>query len=42
MIKLLHPLVSADVALFSIGDGCLQVLLVQRAEDPAAGQWALP
>ena len=42
MAKLIHPLVSADVALFSIGDGCLQVLLVQRAQAPAAGQWALP
>lgn len=40
--KQLYPLVSADVALFSIGDGCLQVLLVERAEEPAAGQWALP
>ena len=42
MIKELYPLVSADVALFSIGDGCLQVLLVQRAHEPAIGQWALP
>lgn len=42
MTKQLYPLVSADVALFSIGDGCLQVLLVQRAEEPAAGRWALP
>ena len=42
MTKQLYPLVSADVALFSIGDGCLQVLLVQRAQEPAAGQWALP
>ena len=41
MTKTLFPLVSADVALFSIGDGCLQVLLVQRAQAPAAGQWAL-
>ena len=42
MSKQLYPLVSADVALFSIGEGCLQVLLVQRAEEPAAGRWALP
>lgn len=42
MAKQLFPLVSADVALFSIGDGCLQVLLVQRSEAPAAGLWALP
>ena len=42
MTKQLYPLVSADVALFTIGDGYLQVLLVQRAQEPAAGQWALP
>jgi 8-oxo-dGTP diphosphatase len=42
MTRQLFPLVSADVALFSIGDGCLQVLLVQRAQEPAAGRWALP
>lgn len=42
MTKQLYPLVSADVALFSIGEDCLQVLLVQRAEEPAAGRWALP
>jgi len=42
MGKQLFPLVSADVALFSIGDGCLQVLLVRRAQEPAAGAWALP
>lgn len=42
MTRTLFPLVSADVALFSIGDGCLQVLLVQRAQAPAVGQWALP
>lgn len=42
MTRTLFPLVSADVALFSIGDSCLQVLLVQRAQAPGAGQWALP
>jgi 8-oxo-dGTP diphosphatase len=42
MTTQLFPLVSADVALFSVGDGGLQVLLVQRAQAPAAGQWALP
>lgn len=40
--KLLFPLVSADVALFSVGEGCLQVLLVRRATAPAKGEWALP
>jgi 8-oxo-dGTP diphosphatase len=42
MAKQLYPLVSADVALFSIVDDRLQVLLVKRAQAPAAGQWALP
>jgi len=42
MVKQLFPLVSADVALFSVGEGCLQVLLVQREQEPAAGFWALP
>src|SRR5437016_3003059 len=42
MTRQLFPLVSADVALFSIGDGCLQVLLVQRSQAPAKGRWALP
>ena len=42
MIKQLYPLVSADVALFRISESCLQVLLVQRAQEPAIGQWALP
>jgi len=38
----LHPLVSADVALFSLVDGVLSVLLVQRANDPERARWALP
>ena len=42
MSKQLFPLVSANVALFSIGDRCLQVLLVQRSQEPEAGRWALP
>jgi len=41
-IRMLYPLVSADVALFSVEQGRLRVLLVQRAEAPDAGQWALP
>ena len=42
MVRQLHPLVSADVALFSVADDCLQVLLVRREQEPAAGMWALP
>lgn len=36
------PLTSVDVAIFSIIDQELQVLLVKRAQHPAKGQWALP
>lgn len=35
------PLVSADVALFCVDQGVLQVLLVQRASPPEKGRWAL-
>jgi len=38
----LFPLVSADVALFSVEQDALQVLLVQRAEEPEQHRWALP
>jgi 8-oxo-dGTP diphosphatase len=38
----LFPLVSVDVALFSVEQERLQVLLVQRAMEPAASEWALP
>ena len=39
---LLYPLVSADVALLSVDQGVLQVLLVQRELEPEARRWALP
>jgi ADP-ribose pyrophosphatase YjhB (NUDIX family) len=39
---MLYPLVSADIALFSVEQDRLRVLLVQRAQEPAALQWALP
>lgn len=38
----IYPLVSADVALFSIDEDRLQVLLVKRAQEPHLGRWALP
>jgi 8-oxo-dGTP diphosphatase len=41
-MKTLYPLVMTDIALFTVHDRRLQVLLVKRAEAPAAGQWALP
>ena len=37
-----HPAVTTDVALFSIRDEALSVLLIQRANPPFAGMWALP
>lgn len=42
MIRKLYPLVLVDVALFSVADKRLQVLLVRRAQEPEAGRWALP
>jgi len=42
MVRQLYPIVSADVALFSMADDRLQVLLVRREQEPAAGRWALP
>jgi 8-oxo-dGTP diphosphatase len=38
----LFPLVTADVALFTLIEQRLRVLLVQRAEAPSSGYWALP
>ena len=37
-----HPAVTADVALFTIQQQRLQVLLIQRGRAPFAGAWALP
>ena len=34
--------VTSDIALFTIRDQHLCILLVKRSEDPYAGQWALP
>ncbi|WP_153146854.1 NUDIX domain-containing protein [Dechloromonas sp. H13] len=38
----IYPLVFADVALFSIQERDLCVLLARRANDPEANKWALP
>ncbi len=37
-----HPAVTTDTVVFSIGEGQLQLLLIRRASEPCAGQWALP
>lgn len=41
-MKKLFPLVTADIALFTIHEGGLRVLLVKRANAPELGKWALP
>ncbi len=37
-----RPSVTADIALFTVRERALQVLLIRRKEWPFAGQWALP
>ena len=41
-MKIMLPIVAADVALFTVIDEALCVLLLQRATEPHAGAWALP
>ena len=36
------PLTTVDMAIFTLKDYVLQVLLVKRAQHPALGKWALP
>ena len=40
--KRLYPIVTADVALFTLQEQGLRVLLIQRANSPTPGGWALP
>ena len=37
-----HPAVTVDIVLFTIEDDDLKALLIQRAQEPFAGSWALP
>jgi len=37
-----HPAVTTDTVVFAIRDEQLQILLIRRASEPYAGQWALP
>lgn len=37
-----RPEVTVDIVVFSLRNGCLQVLLIQRAEPPFLNYWALP
>lgn len=37
-----HPAVTTDVAVFTVRDGRLMVLLIRRAAPPHEGEWALP
>jgi 8-oxo-dGTP diphosphatase len=41
-MKKLFPLVTVDIALFTVVDWQLRVLLVRRENDPAPDAWALP
>jgi len=41
-MKELFPIVAADVALFTVLEETLRVLLLQRDNEPQAGAWALP
>ena len=37
-----HPAVTVDVAVFTVDNGALEVLLIKRGEWPHTGKWALP
>ena len=37
-----RPSVAVDVALFTVADGVLRALVIERAEPPQRGRWALP
>jgi 8-oxo-dGTP diphosphatase len=37
-----RPALTVDIVIFTLLGNCLQILLIQRREDPYAGMWALP
>jgi 8-oxo-dGTP diphosphatase len=37
-----HPAVTTDIVIFTLEDDLLKVLLIERANDPYKGSWALP
>lgn len=37
-----HPALTADALVFSLGEGGLNVLLIQRGKSPFQGAWAFP
>jgi 8-oxo-dGTP diphosphatase len=37
-----RPCLTVDVVVFGLDEGDLKVLLIQRAQEPFAGRWALP
>lgn len=40
--KMLYPIVAADVVLFTVMDGELRVMLIERTQEPKSGFLALP
>ena len=37
-----HPAVTVDIAIFTVRNDALKVLLINRALEPFQGEWALP
>jgi ADP-ribose pyrophosphatase YjhB (NUDIX family) len=38
----IRPIASVDLAIFALSETGIDVLLIRRADDPFAGEWALP